>query len=306
MQLNPIVKKDIRVASRSIKLSLGVCIYELCLALILFLTLSIIGLSTNNNYYYPDNIFQSMIYIFPVLGITQVGIVALITPILTASAISGERERQTFDIMLTTCLTPFHIIVGKVATAVIRVLLYVVASIPIMSLSFVIGGITWMTLFWYLVCITILAILAGSIGIFCSSLCSKTITSVILTFCFYALIAGGTCLPMLIDLIINKGDLTESPLFLFANPIFFFEEFFMLTMNNQSLFGGFNGQKSYFGSECGVITGLLSHGNLWLLISGFCLLLLSLFFILAAARTINPLFTSKKKIKSSKKANKEN
>lgn len=301
MQLNPIIKKDIRVNSRSVKLSLGVCIYELVLALILFLTLSIIEASTTNNYYYPDNIYHSMLYIFPVLGVTQACIVALITPILTASSISGERERQTFDIMLTTCLSPMQIILGKVATAVLRVLLYVIASIPIMGLSFIIGGIPWATLFWYMVCITILAILAGSIGILCSSLCNKTISSVILSFIFYAVIGGATCIPMVLDLITFQGDIKESPLFLLINPIFLFEEFFMLSLSNRSLFGALNGADSYFGRECGVIVQLLSNGRIWLILSGICMLLLSYVFVLAAAKQINPLYVKKVKKEKTKK-----
>lgn len=301
MKLNPILKKDIRVTSRSVKLSLGVFLYEAILAMIFIMTISLIKSESTNDYYNPQNIYKSMLYIFPVLGVTQVCIVALITPILTASSISGERERQTFDIMLTTCLSPFHIILGKVATAVIRVLLYVVASIPIMGISFIIGGLSWMTLFWYMVFITILALLAGSIGIFCSSICNKTISSVILSFVIYGVLGGGTCIPLVIDALSHGGDITESPLFLLLNPVVMFEEFFMLSMTNQSLFGCRNGAICYLGDECGIITSFISQGNAWLILSGILLILISLLFIKASTKKINPLYIGKAKNKKTKK-----
>ena len=42
MRLNPIVKKDIKVQSRSMKMSWGVFSYELILALVFFLSMLII------------------------------------------------------------------------------------------------------------------------------------------------------------------------------------------------------------------------------------------------------------------------
>jgi ABC-2 type transport system permease protein len=71
----------------------------------------------------------------------------VVVPVRTASAISGEKERQTFDIMMTTSMTGFSIIMGKVLTAMIQSMFYVVAGLPIVALAFVIGGLSWGNLF---------------------------------------------------------------------------------------------------------------------------------------------------------------
>ena len=77
-------------------------------------------------------------------------ILGVVVPVRTASSISGEKERQTFDIMMTTNMTPFSIIIGKVMTAIVQSMLFVFASMPIMALSFIIGGMSWSYLFWFL------------------------------------------------------------------------------------------------------------------------------------------------------------
>ena len=146
MQLNPIIKRDVRVQSRSMKICWGVFVYELILALVFFLVMLIIQ---EENKYSTNNIYSTLVLLYPILGVTQLVVLALIVPVRTASAISGEKERQTFDIMMTTSMTPFSIILGKVMTAIIQSMFFVVASMPVMALSFVIGGMSWSYLFWF-------------------------------------------------------------------------------------------------------------------------------------------------------------
>ncbi|MDE5823540.1 MAG: hypothetical protein K2H91_02495, partial [Lachnospiraceae bacterium] len=118
---NPLVKKDLQVTARSMRLSWGLFAYDAVLVMAFLLALAVIQ-TEGRGYYSNNNIYSYLIYLFPVLAIAQVCIVALIVPIITASSISGERERQTFDIMLTTCMSPFSIVLGKVVSAVIRIL----------------------------------------------------------------------------------------------------------------------------------------------------------------------------------------
>ena len=147
MYLNPIVKKDVKVQSRSMKICWGVFAYELILALVFFLAMVIIQ---NNSRYSTSNIYSAIVWLYPILAVTQLVILGLLVPIRTASAISGEKERQTFDIMMTTSMSPFSVIMGKVMTAVVQSMFFVVASMPIMALPFIIGGMSWGYLFLFL------------------------------------------------------------------------------------------------------------------------------------------------------------
>lgn len=90
MQLNPIIKRDVRVQSRSMKICWGVFVYELILALVFFLVMLIIQ---EENKYSTNNIYSTLVLLYPILGVTQLVVLALIVPVRTASAISGEKER---------------------------------------------------------------------------------------------------------------------------------------------------------------------------------------------------------------------
>ncbi|MDE6990140.1 MAG: ABC transporter permease subunit, partial [Lachnospiraceae bacterium] len=241
--------------------------------------------------YSSGNIYSKLIYLFPVLAVAQVCIVALIVPIITASSISGEKERQTFDIMLTTCMSPFSIVLGKVVSAVIRILFFVAAGMPVMALSFVVGGLAWSGLFYFVLTIILLSVLSGSIGIFCSSCCRRSISAVVLSFAIYFVIYVLTFVPLILNLLWTEGESAgESMLLLLFNPGVFFEEFFMQIMTGASLFG-MEGSNFSIG-DVGLLTHYLSQGKTWMFLSAACILLLSLLFMIAAAWRVNPMNAS--------------
>lgn len=288
LKLNPIVKKDLQVAARSMRMSWGLFAYEAVLALAFMLALLVI--QEDASYSYLRNIYSYLVYLFPVLAVTQVCIVALIVPIITASSISGEKERQTFDIMLTTCMSPFSIVFGKMVSAMIRILFFVAASMPVMSLAFVVGGLSWSALFYFLLTIVLLSVFSGSVGIFCSAFCKRSITAVILSFVIYFVVFALPFLPLLFAAVFSWDSFGEVLLFLLFNPIVFFEEFFMQVMTGESLLGG--SSYAFTKDQVGFLTYHLTQGRTWMFTSAACILLLSLCFMLLAAWRVNPLHTS--------------
>ncbi len=298
IRLNPIVKKDMQVTARSMRLSWGLFAYEGILAVAFLIVLSVIQ-ESNNYFYSSSNMYSDLIFIFPVLAIVQVCIVALIVPIITASSISGEKERQTFDIMLTTCMSPFSIVLGKVISAVLRILFFVVASLPIMALSFIVGGLKWSSLLYYVLAIILLAVISGSIGIFCSAFCRKSITAVIMSVGVYSVIYGATFLPLVFRLLFayDSGG-GESLLPLLFNPGVFFEEFFMHLLTDGS---SILGNSPFSRKDVGAITYFLTNGKRWMFTSVACILLLSLVFMLLAAWKVNPMHSSSRRRRKKKK-----
>lgn len=299
IRLNPIVKKDLQVAARSMRLSWGLFAYEAVLTMAFLLAL--IFIQSEVSYVYSNNnVYGYLVYLFPVLAIVQVCIVALIVPIITASSISGEKERQTFDIMLTTCMSPIAIVLGKVVSAVLRILFYVVAGMPIMALSFVVGGMSWSNLFYFLLALILFAVFSGSIGVLCSSLCRKSISAVIMSFGFYFVIYALTIIiPFSASMIFSyDGHAGETMLFMLLNPGVFFEEFFMQIMTGTSIFGG---SPSFSTGDVGIITHLLARGKIWLFTSGACMVIMSVLFMLLAAWKVNPMHAGSGRKRSKKK-----
>jgi ABC-type transport system involved in multi-copper enzyme maturation permease subunit len=60
----------------------------------------------------------------------QIGVIALITPVLTSAVISSERETGTFELLRMTPLRPGQIFVGKLIPALIPSLLPIAAFLP--------------------------------------------------------------------------------------------------------------------------------------------------------------------------------
>ncbi len=301
MQLNPIIKRDVRVQSRSMKICWGVFAYELILALVFFLAMIIIK---EENQYSTGNIYSALIWLYPVLAVTQLVILALIVPVRTASAISGEKERQTFDIMMTTSMTPFSIIMGKVMTAIIQSMFFVVASMPIMALSFVVGGMSWSYLFWFFAVALLMSFFAASIGILCSSLCKRSVSAVIMAYGFYLIFFVATALPIMLaeyvsysssyyfDMSYASGSVLFSYtenfyLFLLLNPVMYLVEFFVRIMSGESLMNGIPHTTSITQTRGPI--NLIASGNRWLIVSTVLFLAVSFLFLWLAARRINPI-----------------
>lgn len=302
VQLNPIVKKDLQVTARSMRFSWGLFAYEAVVALAFLLGLSSIQ-SSVDGYYGDGNIYQELINLFPVLAIAQVCIVSLIVPVMTASSISGEKERQTFDIMMTTCMSPLSIVFGKVSSAVLRVLFYVMGSLPVMALSFVVGGLSWSVLFYFVLAVIVLSVFAGSIGILCSSFCRRSISAVILTFVMYFVLNILTFCPLFVYLFRSweEESMGECLLPLLFNPNVFFEEFFMQVMTGESILGS-TGESNFIKTEVGYLTYCFTYGKVWVFLSAGCILLLAFLFMLIAAWRIDPLSAAAERKPAKKKS----
>ena len=260
MWLNPIVKKDVKVQARSFKMCVEVFVYEIIMALVFFIAMLFI---TSQNRYSDSNIYSQMVWLYPVLSVTQWCILGAVIPIHTSSAISGEKERQTFDIMMTTSMTPGSIIMGKVMTAVLQGMLFVIASVPVMALTFVVGGLSWSYLFWFIAVALLISIFAASIGIMCSSICRKSITAVIMSYGIYLFFFIVTALPVyLVQLMTGYVSDGTSVIGCFLlNPVVYLMEFITQSMTQNSAI------RDMIGQTKSPILNWISSGYWWLIIS---------------------------------------
>lgn len=77
----------------------------------------------------------------PVLIYVQMGLICLIAPTFSASAISSEREQQTFDLLVASLARPSTIVFGKVGAALSYLLLTLFGSLPLIALTYSLGGV---------------------------------------------------------------------------------------------------------------------------------------------------------------------
>ena len=119
---------------------------------------------------------------FTFLVLFQVVLLAFITPALTAGAISGERERQTIDLLFVTPLRPFSIIWGKLLASMSFVVLLIVLSVPIFSLVFLFGGIEIDQVLAAFALTGITAMTLGFIGVAFSTLFRRTLAATVASY----------------------------------------------------------------------------------------------------------------------------
>src|SRR5690606_34920654 len=68
-------------------------------------------------------------------------LVAFIAPAFTAGAISSEREHQTFDLLRTTLLGPTSFVLGMLLSAMLYVLLLMLAWVLVYSIALFFGAV---------------------------------------------------------------------------------------------------------------------------------------------------------------------
>lgn len=189
MKINPVYRQESKISARSFRLPLIILVCNSILALVALLDMysMITQVRTTAEIQYSS--FLSL-YIFA--AAIEFVMLLLIVPALTAGSISGERERQTLNLLLTTRMTPADIVLGKLMSSLSTVFLLVVSSFPILALVFVYGGVTGWDIALLLVSFASTAFLAGSIGICCSSVFKRTTVATAVSYCAMAALVFGT------------------------------------------------------------------------------------------------------------------
>ena len=125
--------------------------------------------------------------LYALLSFIQLFLIVFIAPAFTATAINGEKERQTFDLLLCSKLSAFSLLAGKLIAGLVNALLLIAASIPLFSLVFFFGGVSPSQVLGTLVIFVMTAVVAGTFGLFCSTLLRRPTVSTAAAYIFCAL-----------------------------------------------------------------------------------------------------------------------
>lgn len=189
MKLNPVYKREITVSSRSFRLALILVLFNSILALVVLLNMYSVVEQVKLTAEIQYSSFTN-IYVF--VAVVEFVMLMFIMPALTAASVSGERERQTLDILLTTTLKPWEIIWGKLIASFGTMFLMVMSSFPLLFVSFVYGGVTAYDVMILLLCYLAVALLCGSMGICFSSIFKRSTIATVVSYGVLVLIAAGT------------------------------------------------------------------------------------------------------------------
>jgi ABC-type transport system involved in multi-copper enzyme maturation permease subunit len=175
MILLTLLHKELRTRLRRERIVWLMVIYILLLGMAGWVVLS----SQNNAPLYTMG--TTLYYL---LANLQLGLLILIIPAFTATAINGEKEHQTYDLLLCSQLSNFALITGKMLAGMATALLLIAASLPTFSLIFFFGGVGPAQLIEALLIYLATALLVGSVGMLCSILFQRPAVSTALAYVF--------------------------------------------------------------------------------------------------------------------------
>jgi ABC-type transport system involved in multi-copper enzyme maturation permease subunit len=111
----------------------------------------------------------------------------VLTPILTAGAITEERGRRTFELLLITHLRDREIVLGKLAARISHVALILVTGLPLLGLVQLLGGLDPNLVLAAFVATLVMMVSIGSVAVWNSVRSYNTIGAIVDTYC----VTGG-------------------------------------------------------------------------------------------------------------------
>jgi ABC-2 type transport system permease protein len=218
MMLNPVLAKELKDRVRTWRSPMLITLYIAFMSLIggfFFYT------QTRFNAGGPQMLRLGM-EIFQMLAFLQLLLIAFLTPAMTGGIISGERERQTFSLLLVTRLSPLGIATGKLLSATGYILLLIILSMPLYSFVFLFGGVSLLDLLKTMGVYLATTLTLGSVALYCSTAFRRTTVAIVAAYALTFVVLAGTIFVTVMyqQLSFNGiGQPPAPPLVLYLNPL---------------------------------------------------------------------------------------
>ena len=192
---NPILAFSARRRMRSMRTPLLITLYALILAVIAYMT--IYACFMKQTFTLTD--MQNGVYGYTAIVALQFALIVLVAPAMTAGSVSGERERQTLDLLLVTNMSPVRLVLGKLLESFGFLALLVVSSLPVMSMAVLTGAAALTDVLVSAAFLLVTALELLSLGMFFSSLFKRTVSSTVVTYLAVFGLGVVTLLPLFYD-----------------------------------------------------------------------------------------------------------
>jgi len=187
--MNPVYKREMTVSSRTMRVALIVFIFNIIVSAValvnMYMMVERVKITSEMQY-------SAFLELYILVASIEFALLALIIPALTAGSISGERERQTLDLMLTTKMKPKDIILGKLTSSFQTIFILIISSFPMLSLVFIYGGVQLYEIFVLLFLFYTVGVLVGSFSIWFSAVFKRTVISTVVSYLVLVMLIGGT------------------------------------------------------------------------------------------------------------------
>ncbi|MBD7913619.1 ABC transporter permease subunit [Clostridium sp. Sa3CUN1] len=293
MKLNPVLRNESKLSVRTPRFSLMLLVYIAVLSVGTLIFYS----SYSSDVYASGVNPQGAVTLYIIMAVIQAILLMFIVPSLTSTSICSEREKQTLDILLSTRLSSFQIIFGKLLASSLKVIMLIICTIPLYAICGLIGGIKLGNILILVGSFIISTIFVGSIGVFISTYSKTSKVATALTYALVLFIFVGTIVIAYIFLLINTYRMGYNGKTPEISPIAYLSPAtgFFVMLSNQV---GFGGNSVYFIGQ----VGLSKYADY---ISIGVQIILSFIFIFLAGRRLNPLNRKKFKLRKKERSKKK-
>jgi ABC-type transport system involved in multi-copper enzyme maturation permease subunit len=185
---NPVLQKELRSQMRARRQTRGVRAATIFVVSAIVLLLYYYGaraiLRSSSD---ARDVFTGMVFL-------QLLLVILLAPSLTASAITQEREQQTWNSLLLSRLTSDEIVVGKLIARLVPAAMVLTMFVPLGILAAFVGEIKMTTFGVSYLLLVFTAVFFATIGLFCSWAWRRSVAATSATFGAIAFLVVGTAL----------------------------------------------------------------------------------------------------------------
>src|SRR5688572_13398030 len=107
---------------------------------------------------------------------------SLMSPSFAAAAITGEKERKTYEMLLASPMRPGAIVLGKLLASLAHLTLLIFSSLPIVMLCLPLGGTSTYEVLAVYLAIVLSVVTFGMISLACSSYFKRTAASLAVSY----------------------------------------------------------------------------------------------------------------------------
>lgn len=310
MKVNPILKKEMVEMSRTYKLPVSIFVIDALVAL--YITYLVYYVSSN--FYNATSLQEYASYINEVGQIYRISIYAfyalgtLVVAVCASVAIAQEREKQTYEMLMTTSYNPVKIIIGKLAAANLAAFAVLISILPIIVTMFMFFPIKLVDILYVILLMVLIGTYVGSFVILVTAKSKNSkATAVISLACVAIMVIGSIILCyvgyILKENIVNLDFYNEKPgavyhevktryiqyLHLFNPAISVYAFAYKLTGNYSEFVSYIQDTNTY-----GISDFVINH---WCAVSFICQAIASGIFVFLASKRIEPLKKTRKYIK---------
>ena len=173
---NPVLQRELLVNLRTPRAFILLLLYQTLLALVVYFAWP---RETRLDLSAPPEDAQNLVDLF---FVGQYVLASMMAPSFAAGAITGEKERKTYEMLLASPLKPAAIVLGKMVASLSHLAILIFSSLPIVMLCLPLGGVSLYEVLAAYLGLIASVITFGAISVACSSYFKRTAASLVVSY----------------------------------------------------------------------------------------------------------------------------